>query len=210
MRRQTDLERLRRRLRRRAQRRHRLRGRRTRWRSSPHEATSSRRYCRRTAIPTTSATRADREAFLADDRARRSCADARLGAAAAHAALEQLPPRGARTRRVRPDSCASAARQPQAAPADDDARIFSPIASTIWSPARATDGVAIGYFTKHGDGGSRSAADRPPASKSEVRALARELSVPTPIVERDIERGTLDSARPTRKRWASAYAELER
>jgi NAD+ synthase len=43
--------------------------------------------------------------------------------------------------------------------------------------------LAIGYFTKHGDGGS----DLLPIGqlvKSEVRALARELSVPSAIIER--------------------------
>ena len=43
--------------------------------------------------------------------------------------------------------------------------------------------LAIGYFTKHGDGGS----DMLPLGqlhKSEVRALARELNVPSPIIER--------------------------
>ena len=66
--------------------------------------------------------------------------------------------------------------------------------------------LAIGYFTKYGDGG----VDLLPLGqlvKSEVWKLARELDVPAAIVDRT---PTADSGsdRPMKTRWASATATL--
>jgi NAD+ synthase len=68
--------------------------------------------------------------------------------------------------------------------------------------------LAIGYFTKHGDGG----ADLLPIGgllKSEVRALARELDVPTAIVERTPSAG-LWLGQTDEEEMGFSYADLER
>ena len=87
------------------------------------------------------------------------------------------------------------------APAPDDPRVRLPLANikprlrmtTLYFIANSLNylvagtgnraELALGYFTKHGDGG----ADMLPIGnlhKSEVRALARELQVPSSIIER--------------------------
>ena len=68
--------------------------------------------------------------------------------------------------------------------------------------------LSIGYFTKHGDGGS----DLLPLGqlvKSEVRALARELNVPSPIIERTPSAG-LWIGQSDEEEMGFSYAELER
>jgi NAD+ synthase len=68
--------------------------------------------------------------------------------------------------------------------------------------------LAIGYFTKHGDGG----ADLLPIGhlvKSEVRALARELSVPPTIAERTPSAGLWMGQRDEEE-MGFTYADLER
>jgi len=68
--------------------------------------------------------------------------------------------------------------------------------------------LAIGYFTKHGDGGS----DLLPIGhllKSEVRALARELGVPSPIIERTPSAGLWIGQRDEEE-MGFTYADLER
>jgi NAD+ synthase len=68
--------------------------------------------------------------------------------------------------------------------------------------------IAIGYFTKHGDG----AADLLPIGhlvKSEVRALARELHVPSTIIERTPSAG-LWMGQSDEEEMGFTYAELER
>jgi NAD+ synthase len=67
---------------------------------------------------------------------------------------------------------------------------------------------AIGYFTKHGDGGS----DLVPLGglvKSEVRALARELNVPATIIERTPSAG-LWIGQTDEAEMGFSYADLER
>jgi NAD+ synthase len=68
--------------------------------------------------------------------------------------------------------------------------------------------IAIGYFTKYGDGG----ADLLPIGhlvKSEVRALARELHVPATIIERTPSAG-LWMGQSDEEEMGFTYAELER
>jgi NAD+ synthase len=68
--------------------------------------------------------------------------------------------------------------------------------------------LSIGYFTKHGDGGS----DLLPIGrllKSEVRSLARELKVPSPIVARTPSAG-LWLGQFDEEEMGFTYAELER
>ena len=68
--------------------------------------------------------------------------------------------------------------------------------------------LAIGYFTKHGDGG----ADLLPIGgllKSEVRALARELDVPTAIIERTPSAG-LWLGQTDEEEMGFTYGDLER
>lgn len=68
--------------------------------------------------------------------------------------------------------------------------------------------IAIGYFTKHGDGGS----DLLPIGhlvKSEVRTLARELNVPAEIVMRTPSAG-LWLGQSDEEEMGFTYAELER
>ena len=68
--------------------------------------------------------------------------------------------------------------------------------------------LAIGYFTKHGDGGS----DLLPLGqlhKSEVRALARELNVPSPIIERTPSAG-LWAGQTDEGEMGFSYFDLER
>lgn len=68
--------------------------------------------------------------------------------------------------------------------------------------------IAIGYYTKHGDGG----VDLLPIGhlvKSEVRALARELNVPATIVERTPSAG-LWMGQSDEEEMGFTYAELER
>lgn len=68
--------------------------------------------------------------------------------------------------------------------------------------------LAIGYFTKHGDGGS----DMLPIGhlhKSEVRALARELHVPSPIIERTPSAG-LWVGQTDEDEMGFSYSDLER
>src|SRR3954454_253681 len=68
--------------------------------------------------------------------------------------------------------------------------------------------LAIGYFTKYGDGGS----DLLPIGnlvKSEVRALARELNVPPEIIERRPSAG-LWIGQSDEEEIGFSYAELER
>jgi NAD+ synthase len=68
--------------------------------------------------------------------------------------------------------------------------------------------LAIGYFTKHGDGG----ADLLPIGgllKSEVRALARELDVPTAIIERTPSAG-LWLGQTDEEEMGFTYSDLER
>jgi NAD+ synthase len=68
--------------------------------------------------------------------------------------------------------------------------------------------LAIGYFTKHGDGG----ADLLPIGhlvKSEVRALARELSLPSAIIERTPSAG-LWIGQTDEAEMGFTYGELER
>jgi NAD+ synthase len=68
--------------------------------------------------------------------------------------------------------------------------------------------IAIGYFTKYGDGG----CDLLPIghlSKSDVRALARELKVPQPIIDRAPSAG-LWLGQTDEEEMGFSYAELER
>ena len=68
--------------------------------------------------------------------------------------------------------------------------------------------LSIGHFTKYGDGG----CDLLPIGhllKSEVRALARELGVPTPIVERTSSAG-LWIGQTDEEEMGFTYADLER
>jgi NAD+ synthase len=68
--------------------------------------------------------------------------------------------------------------------------------------------LAIGYFTKHGDG----ASDLLPIGhlvKSEVRALARELNVPPAIIERTPSAG-LWIGQSDEEEMGFTYAQLER
>src|SRR5262245_48800123 len=68
--------------------------------------------------------------------------------------------------------------------------------------------IAIGYFTKYGDGG----CDLLPIanlSKSEVRAIARELSVPQAIIDRKPSAG-LWLGQTDEEEMGFTYAELER
>jgi NAD+ synthase len=67
--------------------------------------------------------------------------------------------------------------------------------------------LTIGYFTKHGDGG----VDLLPIGrlfKSEVRALARELEVPEPIIEKPPSAG-LWAGQTDEGEMGFTYAELE-
>jgi NAD+ synthase len=68
--------------------------------------------------------------------------------------------------------------------------------------------LSVGYFTKHGDGGS----DLLPIGhlvKSEVRALARELKVPAAIIERTPSAGLWIGQRDEEE-MGFTYADLER
>jgi NAD+ synthase len=68
--------------------------------------------------------------------------------------------------------------------------------------------LAVGYFTKHGDGGS----DLLPIGnlhKSDVRALARELQVPPSIIERTPSAG-LWPGQTDEEEMGFSYADLER
>jgi NAD+ synthase len=68
--------------------------------------------------------------------------------------------------------------------------------------------LAIGYFTKHGDGG----VDLLPLGrlvKSDVRALARELNVPAAIVDRTPTAG-LWAGQTDEGEMGFSYADLER
>jgi NAD+ synthase len=68
--------------------------------------------------------------------------------------------------------------------------------------------LAIGYFTKHGDGG----ADLLPIGhllKSEVRALARELHIPSTIIERTPSAG-LWAGQSDEEEMGFGYADLQR
>ena len=68
--------------------------------------------------------------------------------------------------------------------------------------------LAVGYFTKYGDGGS----DMLPIGhllKSEVRALARELHVPSPIIERTPSAG-LWAGQTDEEEMGFSYSDLER
>lgn len=68
--------------------------------------------------------------------------------------------------------------------------------------------LAVGYFTKYGDGG----ADLLPIGnllKSEVRMLARELNVPSTIIERTPSAG-LWMGQSDEEEMGFTYAELER
>jgi NAD+ synthase len=68
--------------------------------------------------------------------------------------------------------------------------------------------LSIGYFTKHGDGG----CDLLPIGrllKSEVRALARELDVPSTIIERTSSAG-LWIGQSDEEEMGFTYADLER
>ena len=68
--------------------------------------------------------------------------------------------------------------------------------------------LSIGYFTKHGDG----AADLLPIGhlvKSEVRALARELNVPSAVIERTPSAG-LWIGQSDEEEMGFTYADLER
>lgn len=68
--------------------------------------------------------------------------------------------------------------------------------------------LSIGYFTKYGDGG----CDLLPIGhlvKSEVRALARELNVPSAIIERTPSAG-LWSGQSDEEEMGFTYADLER
>ncbi len=68
--------------------------------------------------------------------------------------------------------------------------------------------IAIGYFTKYGDGG----CDLLPIgrlAKSEVRALARDLTVPTAIVDRTPSAG-LGLGQTDEEEMGFTYADLER
>jgi NAD+ synthase len=68
--------------------------------------------------------------------------------------------------------------------------------------------LSIGYFTKHGDGGS----DLLPIGhlvKSEVRALARELNVPSAIIDRTPSAG-LWIGQSDEEEMGFTYADLER
>ena len=68
--------------------------------------------------------------------------------------------------------------------------------------------LAIGYFTKYGDGG----VDLLPIGglvKSEVRALARELGVPAPIIEKPPSAG-LWEGQTDEAEMGFTYADLER
>jgi NAD+ synthase len=68
--------------------------------------------------------------------------------------------------------------------------------------------IAIGYFTKWGDGG----VDLLPLGrlvKSQVRAIARELGVPAPIVDRAPSAG-LWPGQKDEEEMGFTYAELER
>ncbi len=68
--------------------------------------------------------------------------------------------------------------------------------------------LSIGYFTKHGDGGS----DLLPIGhlvKSEVRALARELDVPSAVIERTPGAG-LWIGQSDEEEMGFTYADLER
>ena len=68
--------------------------------------------------------------------------------------------------------------------------------------------LAVGYFTKYGDGG----CDMLPIGhllKSEVRALARELNVPSPIIERTPSAG-LWAGQTDEDEMGFSYFDLER
>ena len=68
--------------------------------------------------------------------------------------------------------------------------------------------IAVGYFSKHGDGG----ADLLPIGrllKSEVRTLARELKIPSSIIERTPSAG-LWVGQSDEEEMGFSYAELER
>jgi NAD+ synthase len=68
--------------------------------------------------------------------------------------------------------------------------------------------LAIGLYTKYGDGGS----DLLPIGhlvKSEVRALARELSIPSPIIERTPSAG-LWTGQTDEDDMGFSYGDLER
>jgi NAD+ synthase len=116
--------------------------------------------------------------------------------------------------------------QPRGARAGDPARIRLPLANikprlrmtVLYFLATSLDylvagtgnrsELAIGYFTKYGDGGS----DLLPIGhlvKSEVRALARELNVPPAIVDRAPSAGLWIGQRDEDE-MGFTYAELER
>jgi NAD+ synthase len=134
-------------------------------------------------------------------------------AADAQAALESLP---AQMR-------ASASTE---APATGDPRARFPLANikprlrmtTLYFIANSLDylvagtgnrsELAVGYFTKYGDGGS----DMLPIGhllKSEVRALARELNVPSSIIERTPSAG-LWAGQTDEEEMGFSYFDLER
>jgi NAD+ synthase len=128
--------------------------------------------------------------------------------ATAQAALQQIP------------------RQPRGARATDPARVRLPLANIkprlrmtlLYFLANSLDylvagtgnrsELAIGYFTKYGDGGS----DLLPIgnlAKSEVRGLARELNVPPEIIQRTPSAG-LWVGQSDEEEMGFTYAELER
>jgi NAD+ synthase len=131
----------------------------------------------------------------------------------AQAALQSLPPQ------MRASASARA-------PAPDDPRVRLSLANikarlrmtTLYFIANSLNylvagtgnraELALGYFTKHGDGG----ADMLPIGnlhKSEVRALARELQVPSSIIERTPSAG-LWAGQTDEEEMGFSYSDLER
>ncbi len=128
--------------------------------------------------------------------------------AAAQSALHALPSR--RAAHSRPILCRRGCRLVNVKPRLRMATLYFLAGSLKYLVAGTGNRseIAIGYFTKHGDG----AADLLPIGhlvKSEVRALARELHVPSTIIERTPSAG-LWMGQSDEEEMGFTYAELER
>jgi len=132
--------------------------------------------------------------------------------AAAQAAMHMVPAHIAITKAPDPEAARAAARAPLAGvkPRLRMTTLYF-LANSLHYLVAGTGNrseLAIGYFTKHGDG----ASDLLPIGhllKSEVRALARELNVPAAILERPPGAG-LWIGQSDEEEMGFTYADLER
>ena len=181
------------------------------WRSSPRPATSSPRSCRRTAIPTDERDAAMIAKHFSLTTVRVDLSDAydTTIAAAQAATLRRCPRMTARTEAA---TIRSRSRRPLA---NIKPRLRM---TTLYFLANSLDylvagtgnrsELSIGYFTKHGDGGRGSAADRPPAEERSPRAGARAERAAA-IIERTPSAG-LWIGQSDEDEMGFTYADLER